>query len=151
MVGEQMKRLGSWLILILVASLFCAPLVAQKTSGTIRGVVTDPSGAAVASVTVTVTSGCRRTFTGRFQSERRDHQIAQSQKCVNPAGSARHHPDRGLPGVQGLSPDGDTIRIDELRAGEHFVRIAAGGNFLDRHARTNLFASRRNRNTRSMA
>ena len=73
LVGEQMNRLGSWLILtLIVVSLLSVPLVAQKTSGTIRGVVTDPSGAVLANVPVEITNaetGLSRTVTTNTQGE----------------------------------------------------------------------------------
>jgi len=73
LVGEQMKRLGSWLCLALVVvGLLSVPLMAQKTSGTIRGVVTDPSGAAVANVPVTIknnSTGLERSVTTNTQGE----------------------------------------------------------------------------------
>ncbi len=60
-----MNRLGSWILLSLcIVSLLAVPMVAQKTSGTIRGVVTDPSGAVVANVPVTITN----TETGQVRS-----------------------------------------------------------------------------------
>jgi hypothetical protein len=50
-----MKRSLNWLLLTLcVSSLLILPLQAQKTSGTITGIVTDPSGAVVANASVTV-------------------------------------------------------------------------------------------------
>src|SRR5215469_14755811 len=68
-----MKRLGSWLCLALVVvGLLSAPLVAQKTTGTIRGIVTDPSGAVVANVPVTIkdnSTGVERTATTNSQGE----------------------------------------------------------------------------------
>ena len=68
-----MNRLGRWLFLtLLVVSLLAVPMVAQKTSGTIRGVVTDPSGAVVANVPVVVKSnstGQERTVTTNTQGE----------------------------------------------------------------------------------
>src|SRR5262252_386669 len=73
LVGEQMKRLGNWLFLALVVvGLLSVPLVAQKTSGTIRGIVTDPSGAVVANVPVTIkdnSTGVERTATTNSQGE----------------------------------------------------------------------------------
>jgi len=73
LVGEQMNRLGSWLILTLVVvSMLSVPLVAQKTSGTIRGVVTDPSGAVLANIPVEITNsetGLSRTVTTNTQGE----------------------------------------------------------------------------------
>ena len=68
-----MNRLGRWFFLtLLVVSLFAVPMMAQKTSGTIRGVVTDPSGAVVANVPVVVkstTTGQERTVTTNTQGE----------------------------------------------------------------------------------
>src|SRR5215469_9754 len=68
-----MKRLGSWLCLALVVvGLLSAPLVAQKTSGTIRGIVTDPSGAVVANAPVSIknnATGLERTVTTNSQGE----------------------------------------------------------------------------------
>ena len=68
-----MNRLGSWLTLTLcVVSLLAVPMVAQKTSGTIRGVVTDPSGAVLANVPVEITNtetGLSRTVTTNAQGE----------------------------------------------------------------------------------
>jgi len=68
-----MNRLGRWFFLALVVvSLFAVPLMAQKTTGTIRGVVTDPSGAVVANVPVVVksiASGQERTVTTNTQGE----------------------------------------------------------------------------------
>jgi len=68
-----MNRLGSWLTLTLcVVSLLAAPVMAQKTSGTIRGVITDPSGAVVANVSVEITNtetGLSRTVTTNAQGE----------------------------------------------------------------------------------
>ena len=73
LVGEQMKRLGSWLCLALVVvGLLSVPLVAQKTSGTIRGIVTDPSGAVVANLPVEIKNnetGLARTVTTNAQGE----------------------------------------------------------------------------------
>ena len=68
-----MNRLGSWLLLTLcIVSLLAVPLMAQKTSGTIRGVVTDPSGAVLANVPVVITNaetGVERTVTTNTQGE----------------------------------------------------------------------------------
>ena len=68
-----MNRLGRWFFLtLLVVSLFAVPMMAQKTTGTIRGVVTDPSGAVVANVPVVVNSdstGQERTVTTNTQGE----------------------------------------------------------------------------------
>ena len=48
-----MNRLGSWLLLTLcIVSLLAVPMLAQKTIGHVRGVVTDPSGAVLANVPV---------------------------------------------------------------------------------------------------
>ncbi len=54
------------LIAAAIAWLACAPLMAQVTSGTISGVVKDPSGAYISSATVTITdpsNGLTRTVT----------------------------------------------------------------------------------------
>jgi hypothetical protein len=68
-----MKRLGIWIFLTLaIVSLFSMPLLAQKTSGTIRGIVTDPSGAVVANVPVSIkdnATGVERTVTTNSQGE----------------------------------------------------------------------------------
>src|SRR3974377_1452698 len=68
-----MNRLGRWIFLSLViVSLLAVPLLAQKTTGTIRGGVTDPSGAVVDNVPVNVTSvetGQERTVTTNTQGE----------------------------------------------------------------------------------
>ena len=68
-----MNRLGSWLLLTLcIVSLLAVPMVAQKTSGTIRGVVTDPSGAVLANVPVEISNaetGLSRTVTTNAQGE----------------------------------------------------------------------------------
>ena len=68
-----MNRLGSWLLLTLcIVSLLAVPMVAQKTSGTIRGVVTDPSGAVLANIPVEITNsetGQVRTVTTNTQGE----------------------------------------------------------------------------------
>src|SRR3974377_2155250 len=68
-----MNRLGRWIFLsLVVVSLRSVPLLAQKTTGTIRGVVTDPSGAVVANVPVTVASmetGQERTVMTNTQGE----------------------------------------------------------------------------------
>ena len=66
--GEEiMNRSSKWLLLALcVTSLLLVPAFAQKTSGTINGVVYDPSGAVVPGVSVTVTNtgtGTSRTIT----------------------------------------------------------------------------------------
>ncbi len=57
---------------LVVVSLLAVPLVAQKTTGTIRGVVTDPSGAVVANVPVVISNtetGQERTVTTNTQGE----------------------------------------------------------------------------------
>src|SRR5664279_1401882 len=68
-----MNRLGSWFFLtLLVVSLCAVPMVAQKTSGTIRGVVTDPYGAVVGNVPVVVknnANGQERTVSTNSQGE----------------------------------------------------------------------------------
>src|SRR5271167_675775 len=68
-----MNRLGRWFFLtLLVVSLFAVPMAAQKTSGTIRGVVTDPSGAVMANVPVVVKNndtGQERTINTNTQGE----------------------------------------------------------------------------------
>jgi Carboxypeptidase regulatory-like domain/TonB-dependent Receptor Plug Domain len=68
-----MNRLGKWFLLTLMAvSLLAVPMLAQKTSGTIRGVVTDPSGAVMANVPVLIKSnatGQERTVTTNTQGE----------------------------------------------------------------------------------
>src|SRR6516162_8776498 len=68
-----MNRLGRWVLLTLcLVALLSAPLFAQKTTGNLRGVVTDPSGAVVANVPVVVTNvstGQERTVTTNTQGE----------------------------------------------------------------------------------
>ncbi|HVP49748.1 MAG TPA: carboxypeptidase regulatory-like domain-containing protein, partial [Candidatus Bathyarchaeia archaeon] len=68
-----MNRLGRWIFLTLtITSLMAVPMLAQKTTGTIRGIVTDPSGAVVANVDVVVTNtatGQQRTVTTNTQGE----------------------------------------------------------------------------------
>jgi len=68
-----MNRLGRWILLTLcLVALLSAPLFAQKTTGNLRGVVTDPSGAVVANVPVVVTNvstGQERTVTTNTQGE----------------------------------------------------------------------------------
>jgi Carboxypeptidase regulatory-like domain len=68
-----MNRLGSWLLLTLcIVSLLAAPMMAQKSSGTIRGVVTDPSGAVLANIPVVITNtetGQERTVNTNTQGE----------------------------------------------------------------------------------
>ena len=68
-----MNRLGSWLLLTLcIVSLLAVPMMAQKSSGTIRGVVTDPSGAVLANIPVVITNtetGQERTVTTNTQGE----------------------------------------------------------------------------------
>jgi Carboxypeptidase regulatory-like domain/TonB-dependent Receptor Plug Domain len=57
---------------LVVVSLLAVPLVAQKTTGTLRGVVTDPSGAVVANVPVVISNtetGQERTVTTNTQGE----------------------------------------------------------------------------------
>ena len=52
-----MKRLCSWIgIVVFVIGVLSAPVLAQRTTGVVIGQVTDPSGAAVTSATVTLTS-----------------------------------------------------------------------------------------------
>jgi hypothetical protein len=61
-----MKRWSSLLILILAIFVLLTPAFAQKITGTISGVVTDPSGAVVAKATVTIlntATGLARTVT----------------------------------------------------------------------------------------
>src|SRR5271169_6768650 len=49
--------MGRWIFSsLVVVSLVALPLLAQKTTGTIRGIVSDPSGAVVANIPVVVTS-----------------------------------------------------------------------------------------------
>ena len=68
-----MSRLGKWILLTLcLVGLLSVPLVAQKTTGTLRGVVTDPSGAVVANAPVVITNvatGQERTVTTNVQGE----------------------------------------------------------------------------------
>src|SRR5215472_14167790 len=68
-----MSRLGKWILLTLcLVGLLSVPLVAQKTTGTLRGVVTDPSGAVVANAPVVITNvatGQERTVTTNTQGE----------------------------------------------------------------------------------
>jgi hypothetical protein len=68
-----MNRLGSWLLLTLcIVALLAVPMAAQKTSGTIRGIVTDPSGAVLANIPVVITNtetGLERTVTTNTQGE----------------------------------------------------------------------------------
>ena len=68
-----MKRLGSYLFLALcIVSLLAAPMFAQKTAGTLRGVVTDPSGAVLSNVAVMISqaeTGQARTVTTNSQGE----------------------------------------------------------------------------------
>src|SRR5664279_5940425 len=75
-----MKLSRSWLLLTLcIVSLLVAPMVAQKTSGTIRGVVTDPSGAVLANVPVLITNtetGQERTALTNAQGEYVANEVA---------------------------------------------------------------------------
>src|ERR1700740_1894062 len=70
-----MNRLRIWPLAILCGvTLLVAPIYAQtaKVSGTIRGVITDPSGALVGGATVTITNtgtGSSRTVTASGQGE----------------------------------------------------------------------------------
>ncbi len=68
-----MKTLRSWLTLIFFASaMMGSPLLAQKTSGSVVGQVTDPSGASLANATVTLTNksiGVNRAATTNGQGE----------------------------------------------------------------------------------
>ncbi|HEV2731931.1 MAG TPA: TonB-dependent receptor, partial [Terriglobales bacterium] len=61
-----MKRWSSALLIVLALALAVTPLVAQKTTGTISGVVSDPTGAVIPQATVTITNtgtGLIRTVT----------------------------------------------------------------------------------------
>jgi hypothetical protein len=61
-----MNRLRCLLLTLCVITLLIAPMYAQKTTGTLTGTVTDPSGAVVANAPVTVTdpaTGATRTAT----------------------------------------------------------------------------------------
>src|ERR1035438_3085612 len=73
LVGEHMNRLGSWLVLTLcIVTLLAVPMAAQKTSGTIRGVVTGQSVSVFANVPVEITNaetGLTRTVTTNPQGE----------------------------------------------------------------------------------
>jgi hypothetical protein len=63
---------GRVILSAFVVTSLLAPTYAQKTSGTIRGLVTDPSGAVVPSVTVIIRSdgtGSTRTVTTNVQGE----------------------------------------------------------------------------------
>ncbi len=75
-----MKRLRSWLALIVFASgMLGLPLFAQQTSGSIVGQVTDSSGAAVGNANVTLTStstGTVRTSTSSDSGEYRFEDVA---------------------------------------------------------------------------
>src|SRR5213080_1433124 len=52
-----MRRLGNWIFLTVLAVTFIAtPLLAQKITGTISGVVSDPTGAVVPQAKVTITN-----------------------------------------------------------------------------------------------
>ena len=52
-----MKRWSSFaFLLVLTMTLLISPLLAQKITGTISGVVTDPTGAVVPQATVTITN-----------------------------------------------------------------------------------------------
>src|SRR5438552_7432589 len=62
--GGKMNRSSGWLLLVICVVILMAALVYAQTAvvtGTIRGIVTDPSGAVVAGAEVTVTN----TGTGR--------------------------------------------------------------------------------------
>lgn len=68
-----MRRCSVWLLLSLcILLLLLAPVYAQKITGTISGVVTDPSGAVVPNATVTITNsetGLSRTATTNSSGE----------------------------------------------------------------------------------
>ena len=68
-----MQRWGSLIILVVLALVLIAtPLCAQKITGTISGVVSDPTGAVVPQVTVTITNtetGLSRTVTSNDMGE----------------------------------------------------------------------------------
>ena len=51
-----MRKACLWMLVMLMATFFSLPLRAQKITGTIIGVVTDPSGAVVANAPVTITN-----------------------------------------------------------------------------------------------
>src|SRR5690349_2613058 len=60
------RAIARFLLIFCALVLFMTPLYAQKITGTISGVVTDPTGAVVANATVTITNvatGLARTAT----------------------------------------------------------------------------------------
>src|SRR5215472_13168875 len=68
----RQKQLRYLVLILCIALLLVVPLPAQKTSGTIRGLVTDPSGAVVPSTVVVIHSdetGSTRTVNTNSQGE----------------------------------------------------------------------------------
>src|SRR5215472_1830064 len=66
------KRLSYLALILCIVLLLVVPLQAQKTSGTIRGLVTDPSGAVVPSAVVVIRNdgtGSTRTVNTNGQGE----------------------------------------------------------------------------------
>lgn len=75
-----MNRLRCLLLTLCVIALAIAPMYAQKTTGVLTGVVTDPSGAVVANAPVTVTD----TATGATRTVKTDAQGVYSVPELNP-------------------------------------------------------------------
>src|SRR6266566_4919749 len=76
---SQMPVCSKFPVVVLLAGFLCLPLAAQRTTATISGSLTDPSGAAVPDATVRATN----TGTGVSQTARSDsqgrYQIAELQ------------------------------------------------------------------------
>src|SRR5690349_17705999 len=81
------RAIARFLLIICAFVLFITPLYAQKITGTISGVVSDPTGAVVANATVTITNVATGLARTDYQRDRGIYRSGTAQRYLSDYGA----------------------------------------------------------------